>query len=145
MKSANRALVRAGFLLFSFALVTGLAIPVFLNPRMALAAHLTGIMNATVLIALGLSWGLLTATPARQALIRRLFLYAAYVNWAGSCLAAAWGTSRLTPLSAEGFGSVPWKETLMMGLQLSVAVTVLPGAILVVLALRPGAGATEGG
>lgn len=143
MQSANRSLVRAGFLLFACALVTGVAIPLFLNPRMALAAHLTGIMNGLVLIALGLAWGLLNASEGRKTLARRLFLYAAFTNWAGSCLAAAWGTGRLTPLSASGFGATAWKEALVVALQLSVALTVLSGAVLVILALRAAPGRPE--
>ena len=50
-------LVRAGFVLFMLALLTGFLIPLLLNHKMALAAHVTGIMNALVLIALGLAWG----------------------------------------------------------------------------------------
>ena len=53
-------LVRAGFVLFTLALLTGFVMPQFLNQKMALAAHLTSIMNALVLMALGLAWGLLT-------------------------------------------------------------------------------------
>jgi membrane associated rhomboid family serine protease len=42
-------LVRAGFVLFTLALLTGFVIPVLLNQKMALAAHVTGIMNALVM------------------------------------------------------------------------------------------------
>jgi hypothetical protein len=35
-------LVRAGFVLFTLALLTGFAVSEFLNQKMALAAHLTG-------------------------------------------------------------------------------------------------------
>ena len=42
-------LVRAGFVLFMLALLTGFLIPVLLNQKMALAAHVPGIMNALVM------------------------------------------------------------------------------------------------
>lgn len=44
-------LIRAGFLLFTLALLTGLGVPAFLNHRMAVAAHPTGVLNALLLIA----------------------------------------------------------------------------------------------
>ena len=47
-QATSRLLVRAGFVLFVLALLTGLVIPLYLNPRMALAAHLTGVLNGLV-------------------------------------------------------------------------------------------------
>jgi len=44
--------------------------------------------------------------PYSSQIIRPAFLDAVYVNWGSSCLAADWGTNRLTPLS----GSV-WRRT----------------------------------
>ena len=129
-------LVRAGFVLFMLALLTGFLIPVLLNQKMALAAHVTGIMNALVLIALGLAWGLLTVSPLQANLTRGAFLYGTYANWVASCLAAAWGTSRRTPLAGAGYGAAPWKEAVVQGLQVSLALAILAGAVLVVYALR---------
>jgi len=63
-------LVRAGFLLFTLALLTGFAIPAFLNQKMALAAHVTGVLNALLLVALGLAWGLLAVSPLQAQLTR---------------------------------------------------------------------------
>lgn len=132
----DRFLIRAGFLLFTLALLTGLAVPAFLNHRMAVAAHLTGVLNCLVLIALGLAWGLLTMSPVRAKLTRGAFLYGAYAGWATSCLAAAWGTSRLTPLSGAGYSAAPWKEGLVQALQVSIVLVILAGAVSVVHALR---------
>ena len=42
--SIDRGLLRNGFVVFLLSLLVGLAIPLFLNPRMALAAHVTGLM-----------------------------------------------------------------------------------------------------
>jgi len=134
---AERSLVRAGFILFILALLTGFALPSFLNPKMALAAHLTGVLNGLVLIGLGLAWGLLRQGPGQARLTRGAFLYGTYANWGASCLAAAWGTSRMTPLSGAGHSAAPWQETVVQGLQVSLALVIVAGAASVVYALRP--------
>jgi len=133
---AERLLIRAGFILFTLALLTGFAIPAFLNQRMALAAHLTGILNALVLIALGLSWRFLAMGPVQARLTRGVFLFAAYGSWGASCLAAAWGTSRLTPLSGAGYSAAAWKESAVLVLQVTLTMAILAGAVSVVYALR---------
>src|SRR5258708_4798366 len=137
IQKPDRVLVRAGFILFTLALLTGFAIPAFLNQKAALAAHLTGVLNALVLMALGLAWGLLSVSPLQAKLTRIAFLYATYVNWGSSCLAAAWGTNRLTPLSGSGYGAAPWQESTVQALGVSMAVAIVAGAVLVVYALRP--------
>jgi hydroxylaminobenzene mutase len=135
-RKAELLLIRAGFVLFTLALVTGLAVPTFLNPRMAVAAHLTGVLNALVLIALGLTWGFLAWGAVQAKLTRAAFLYSAYASLGTSCLAAAWGTSRLTPLAGAGQSAAPWKEAVVQGLQVSIVVVILAGAVSVVYALR---------
>jgi hypothetical protein len=50
--------------------------------------------------------------------------------------AAAWGTSRRTPLAGAGYGAAPWKEAVVQGLQVSLALAMLAGSVLVVYALR---------
>jgi (hydroxyamino)benzene mutase len=137
IQKTERFLIRAGFLLFTLALLTGFAIPAFLNQRMALAAHITGVLNALVLMALGLAWGLLAFSPLQAKLTRVTFLFATYGNWGASCLAAAWGTNRLTPLSGSGYGAAPWQESVVQALQVSITVAIVAGAVSVVYALRP--------
>ncbi len=136
-KTPDRSLIRAGFLLFTLSLLTGFAIPSLLNPRMGLAAHQTGVMNALVLVALGLSWGLLAMDPLQARLTRGAFLYATFVNWGSSILAGAWGTTRLTPLAAAGYGAAPWQESIVQALQVSLALAIVAGAVSVLHALRP--------
>ena len=132
----DRPLTRAGFTLIFLALVTGLAVPAFLNPRMALAAHLTGILNGLLLIALGSVWNRLVLSAGQARLTKGVSLCATYANWASSCLAAAWGTSRLTPLSSAGYAAVAWKETLVQAVQVSLGLAVLLAIDLVVYGLR---------
>jgi hydroxylaminobenzene mutase len=134
---ADRFLLRAGFVLFTIALLTGFAIPAFLNQRMAVVAHLGGILNALVLMALGLGWGLLVVSPLQARLTRGAFLFGAYASWVAGCLAAAWGTSRMTPLAGAGHAAASWQESVVQALQVSLAVALLAGSVSVVYALRP--------
>ena len=142
-RAVELGLIRAGFFLFVLALITGLAIPAFVNPRMAVASHLNAILGALVLIAVGLSWSHLAFSPIQAKLTRIAFLYSAFAAWVASALAAAWGTSRLTPIAGAGHSGAPWQETLVQGLQGSIVVTILGGALSVLYALRPASIAAE--
>ena len=137
LRKVEPSLVRAGFVLVTLALFTGLAAPAFLNQRMAVAAHVSGILNGLLLIGLGLTWGLLVVGPLQAKLTRGAFLYVTYGNWGTSCLAAAWGTSRLTPVSGAGYSAALWQEGVVQVLQISLALVILAGSLSVVYALRP--------
>ena len=139
MRKVDFLLVRAGFILFTIALLTGFAIPAFLNPRMAVAGHLGAILNALLLIVLGLTWGFLAFGPLQAKLTRFAFLFGGYASWGVSCLAAAWGTSRATPLASTGFSAAPWKEGLVQGIQVAIVLVILAGALSVLYALRSNA------
>jgi hydroxylaminobenzene mutase len=136
LRKVDLLLVRAGFILFTLALLTGFAVPAFLNPRMAVAGHLTAILNALLLIVLGLTWGLLAFRPRQARLTRLAFLLGAYASWGAACLAAAWGTSRATPLAGAGHSAAPWKEDLVQAIQVSIVLVILAGALSVLYALR---------
>jgi len=136
IRHAERHLIQAGFGLFTLALLTGFAVPAFLNQKMAVAAHLAGVMNALLLIALGLAWSMLVLGPLHATLTRGAFIFGTYANWGTSCLAAAWGTNRLTPLSGAGYGTAAWKEAVVQLLQVSVSLAMLAAAVSVVYALR---------
>lgn len=136
LRKVEFPLIRAGFVLFTLAVLTGFAVPVFLNPRMAVAAHLTAILNGILLIVLGLTWGFFAFSPVQAKLTRAAFLYGTYASWVVACLAAAWGTSRATPLAGAGHSSAPWKEALVQGLQASIVLIILAGALSVLYALR---------
>lgn len=133
----HRGLLRAGFLLFLLALLGGTVIPKFTNPRLAVSAHVTGLLNGLLLIALGLCWSAFVLSPARGKLLRALFLYGAYANWAVSLLGAAWGTKRLTPVAGAGYEAAPWQETIVQLGLLSLVLAMLVATAMVVWALRP--------
>lgn len=135
-RDSERALSRAGILLVLFALVTGLAIPAFTNPRQALAAHVSGIMSGLLLVAAASLWSRLKLSSAQQTWTMRLAIGGAYANLAGSLFAAAWGTNRLTPLAGVGYGAEPWQEVFAQVLQVSQGIALIVALGLVVYGLR---------
>ena len=60
---SQRRLIWHGMFLFLLGMLIGFVEGQVSNPRMALAAHLEGLMNGTFLIALGAVW----QSPTRQA------------------------------------------------------------------------------
>jgi hypothetical protein len=134
---AHRALLRAGFLLVLLSLVTGLAIPLFRNARLAVAAHVTSLLGGLLLVGLALAWGAFRLSAVQGRWVRGLFLYGTYTNWGATCLGAAWGTSRLTPVSGAGFQAARWQELVVEVLLVSLVLAMLVGTVMVVYALRP--------
>ena len=132
----EHVLARAGALLILIALVTGIAIPTFTNPRQALSAHVSSIMTGLLLIALASLWSRLTLSVGQRTTALRLAIGGAYANLVGSLLAAAWGTNRRTPFAGVGFGAERWKETMTEIVQVSQGVVLIVALALVVYGLR---------
>lgn len=123
---AKRRLLRHGITLFLLGLLTGFVVPLTTNPRMALSAHLEGLLNGMFVLLLGLAWSELRMSRRAAAAAFWLVLYAAYVNWASVLLAAIFGTGRSTPIAGAGHAGAPWQENLVdFGLvSLSLAIVV---------------------
>lgn len=132
----SRSLLFAGFLLMLLALLTGLAVPAFTNPRQALSSHLTGLMNGFFLILLGLSWERLRLTVRAASAVFGLALYAAYTNWTVNLLGAIFGTGKLTPLVAGGRVGKPWQEAVFIIGAVTLALAIITCLILVLRSLR---------
>jgi len=135
-KDTNRTLMRWGFFLLLCALVTGLAVPGFTNPRMAVSAHLEGVMNGLLLVIVGLVWSHLGLSGRLAKIVFWLFAYAAFANWGVTTLAAALGTSRLTPMAGAGYSASPMQENVVQVIQVSLALAVITAVALVVYSLR---------
>src|ERR1051326_404249 len=103
---------------------------------MGLAAHLEGVMNGTFLIALGAVWAEVKLRPTLKIATLWIALYGAYVNWVATALAAAFGTAALSPLTGAGHSGRPWQEGLITALFMSVGITTVLSAILVLWGLR---------
>jgi hydroxylaminobenzene mutase len=139
MEDSRRRLIWHGMFLFLLGLVTGFVETKFNNPRMGLAAHLEGVMNGTFLIALGAVWMEVRLTAKLKAAAYWTALYGAYVNWATTTLGAALGAAALSPITGAGHNALPWQETLMTALFMSVGLAIVGSSVLVLWGLRRGA------
>ena len=136
MKFSNRGLMWHGIFLFLLGLLTGFAELRFANPRMGLAAHLEGVMNGTLLLALGAAWTEVRLQPRAKALTYWTALYGAYANWMVATLAAVFGTAALSPITAAGHSGSPGQETLVTAGFLSVGLADVLFCLLLLWGLR---------
>lgn len=136
MDDNKRRLIWHGMFLFLLGLLTGFLEQKFVNPRMGLAAHLEGVMNGTFLIALGAVWPEVKLRPGLKTATFWIALYGTYMNWVATALAAALGTAALSPITGLGHSAQPWQESLITALFMSVGITTVLSAILVLLGLR---------
>jgi len=130
--TADRTLVRHGFLLFLIALVIGLAIPAFPFPKIALSAHVSTLLNGLFLIALGLAWPAIDLSPGAARLVRPLALYGTWANLALNLCVSLWGAGRLLPLASAGRTAQPWQDALTSFLAVSLGLAMVAALGLVV-------------
>ena len=136
MTDAKRRVLWHGTLLVLLGLATGGFVQSFATPRLALAAHVGGIMNGTLIMAVGAAWSELALSPS---LARGLFwslVYSGYANWLGLVLAASFGTTSTTPLLGDGTPALPWQEQVVAFCLVSGAVVTLGAVGLVLFGLR---------
>lgn len=132
----NRRLIWHGIFLFLLGLLTGFAEQKFANARMGLAAHLEGVMNGTFLVALGAVWTEVRLSTRIKLTTFWMSLYAAYVNWATTALAAVFGTAALSPITGSGHTGQAWQEALITALFMSVGITAVLSTLMVLWGLR---------
>ncbi|HRK26355.1 MAG TPA: hypothetical protein PK239_03595 [Chitinophagales bacterium] len=104
-KQANQ-LVFIGLLLFLIGLMIGFFVPYMTNSRMALSAHLEGVMNGMFLMILGLIWGRLALSPTLLTITFWLAVYGTFANITAVLLAAITGFGKMMPIAGgkEGAG-----------------------------------------
>ena len=137
MHDARRRLLWHGTLLLLIGMLTGLVEAQFANVRMGLAAHLEGVMNGILLIAIGAAWSEVRLGARAHAVAFRTLLYGTYANWAFTTLAAIWGTVGLSPITAAGREAAePWKENLVLAGFLSVGGAMLTSVGMILWGLR---------
>jgi len=136
METANRRLMWHGMLLFLLGLLTGFAEPHFTNVRMGLAAHLEGVMNGILLLALGAAWPHLRLGLTARAVAFWTALYSAYANWFFTTLAGIFGTGTLSPITAPGLKAQAWQEGLVTAGLMSVGIVVVVSALVFLWGLR---------
>jgi hydroxylaminobenzene mutase len=123
--------------LFLFGLVTGQQERRFTNKRMALSAHLQGVLNGTFLIALGAIWDHVELPPPAERIARLSALYGTYGNWLFTTLGAAMGTAAANPILSQGHHGKPWQERVAAAGFRSIAYSILVAVVLILWGLGP--------
>ena len=100
----RRRLLWHGMALFLIGLLTGLAQQHFANMRMALSAHLEGVMNGTFLLAVGAVWNEVRLSSRASAAAYWALLGGTYGNWAVTTLAAILGTIAIVSATSNIVG-----------------------------------------
>lgn len=101
-------LLQIGMSLFLGALFIGVALPRFAVPRLALSAHLLGLMQGLFLMVIGLLWGRLRLSPTALRITFWLAVYGSLAPLTANLLAAGWGAGNtLLPIAAgQAQGSI---------------------------------------
>jgi hydroxylaminobenzene mutase len=136
MASTGRRLMFHGMVLFLLGLGTGFAEQHFANVRMALAAHLEGLMNGIFLVALGAIWKEVRLPSSAAPAVFWITLYGTYGNWLFTTLAAVFGTAALSPITGAGHSGLPWQESLVTIGFLTVGITMVLSSAVVLWGLR---------
>jgi hydroxylaminobenzene mutase len=131
----QRRLVWHGMFLFLLGLLIGLAEGLAVNPRMALAAHLEGLMNGTFLIALGMVWPFLRVSPTLTTVAYWTMLYGTYANVIVTTFAAVVGASSLSPITGAGHKAAGWQESLVTAGFATVAIAMVISSVLILWGL----------
>jgi hydroxylaminobenzene mutase len=135
MRTADCRLMWHGMFLFLFGLVTGQQERRFTNKRMALSAHLQGVLNGTFLIALGAIWDHVVLPPPAEKIARLSALYGTYGNWLFTTLGAAMGTAAANPILSQGHHGKPWQERVAAAGFRSIAYSILVAVVLILWGL----------
>jgi hydroxylaminobenzene mutase len=132
----RRRLLWHGIALFLIGLVTGLAQQHFANIRMALAAHLEGVMNGTFLLAVGAIWSEVRLSSRASAVGYWTLLAGTYGNWAVTTIAAILGTAALSPITGAGHGAAQWQEVLVTAGFIMIGLAIISASVLLLWGLR---------
>lgn len=135
--SQAQRLLQVGIGLFLVAVLLGLAISHFAVPRLALSAHLIGILQGIFLVVAGLLWPRLNLTPAQFGGTFWLLVYQALAAFLSNLLAAAWGAGNsIIPMAAgTAHGSAAQEAVINIGLR-SAAAALIIGLLLILWGLR---------
>jgi hydroxylaminobenzene mutase len=132
----RRRLLFHGIALFLIGLLTGLAEQHFTNVRMALAAHLEGVLNGIFLLAVGAIWNEVRLPPTVGKIAYWALLGGTYGNWALTTTAAILGTAAMSPITAAGHSAAPGQEMLVAAGFVLIGIAVLLASSLLLWGLR---------
>lgn len=130
-KQANY-LILLGLVLFLFGLIVGFFVQNMVNPRMALSAHLEGVMNGMFLMLLGLIWKRLLLSTTWLNITFGLVVYGTFANLAAVIMAAITGFGKMMPI-AGGKGGEGITESAISFLLISLALCMLTVCVIVIV------------
>lgn len=108
----EQRLLRHGFALFILGLLSGLVAYGLANPRMGVAAHVEGVVNAIFLMVLAVAWPRIGPSGRAAPWTYWAALVGAYANWAVPLFSAVVGASQ-PKLAGAGFQAPAWAEGLL--------------------------------
>lgn len=132
-------LQQAGAALLLLGLLVGLTVPHLALPRLALSAHLLGITQGTLLLAVGQLWPRLRLTARRSGLGSLLAIYGCGAAWTANLLGAVWGAGgSMVPLATGGVRGSAVQEVLIKVLLVSAALSLVLFGVTLLWGLRGG-------
>jgi len=144
-ENSGRRLIRHGMVLFALGLLTGILIPTLTSPRLALAAHMEGLLNGIFLILVGgVVWKELRLPERLAGAGFWLLLIAAYASWGFCLLAAVFGASQTLAIAGAGYSAAPWQERLVSAGLGTGALCVLVACCVALYGLRKTGGSELG-
>ena len=138
MQDAARMPILAGAILFLLGLIEGALVQSFLNPRMALSAHLTAVQSGMALMIFGLVWRWVALPSLWSAMARWSVVAGIYSLWFGLTLSAATGAGDSLPIAGAGYDAGPLAQTMVSVLVLGGSAGMTVGWSLFVVGLVRG-------
>jgi hydroxylaminobenzene mutase len=137
--SQSHHLLQVGFGLLLLAVLHGLVIPHLAVPRLALSAHLVGILQGILLLVLALLWDRFRLSQKQSTVAFWLAAYQAVAAFSSNLLAAAWGAGNsIVPMAAGAAHGTTLQEAIItVGLR-SAGAALIVVLLLLVWGLRRG-------
>jgi len=132
MSPDSRLLARVGVSLLLVSFVNGFLIHALALPRLALSAHLVGLLGAVFLIALAALWPALTQTPRMSRVGAVLAVYGFGGGWLVYFVAAAAHAGGMSPMaSGQARGAAALESIVGLGmLTIAIALGACCGIVL---------------
>jgi hydroxylaminobenzene mutase len=127
-----------GFLLFLLGLITGLIVPAFANPRLAVSGHIEGVLNGIFLIVLSLVWHKLALSDRLLKTTYWLALYGTFANWFAMLFAAVFNAGKMMGVMAGGTEGPAVPEAVVSFLLVTLSLAMVIISVLVLVGLKKG-------
>ena len=131
-KRQSEKLIFLGLVLFLVGLLVGLVVHNIANPRMALSAHLEGLMNGMFLVILGLIWKRLVLSETLLKITFWLVVYGTFANLIPVIIAAVTGFGKMMPIAGGQEGTIVI-EGMISFLLISLALCMVAVCIIVLI------------